>query len=62
MNRIQELKTEIKRMDASIQMASWGKGSAEEIERTTISQEKFNKAFDDCVDFMRRKIFTSGNN
>lgn len=42
--------------DASINLQGWGQAYAEELEKQLISQEVFNKALNDCIDLIKRRL------
>lgn len=42
--------------DASINLQDWGQAYAEELEKQLISPETFNKALNDCIDLIRRRL------
>ncbi len=42
--------------DASINLQGWGQAYAEELEKQLISHEAFNKALNDCIDLIKRRL------
>jgi hypothetical protein len=42
--------------DASINLQGWGQDYAEKLEKQLIPPETFNKALNDCIDLIRRRL------